>query len=292
MKSTFSTVLITGSSKGLGYALVKVGLAQGYNVIACSRAPDTITIEHSKLLKLKLDVTDVKSVETAFKDAKRRFGNVDIVINNAGYGLVGEFESYNIEEMHRQMNVNFWGVAYITKEALNLMRESGKGGRILQISSVAGYYPSPCLSMYNASKFAVEGLSQTIMRELDPNWNIAITIVQPGGMQTEWASSNMQWAKPHPAYENDRSWRPFWENYHGCEETDPNKAAELLYSIAKLDRPPQKLVLGHDSLELIRKQHQDIGEELESNVALSTSVAKDDFDPASVETLRQNLQSM
>ncbi|EPY52226.1 short chain dehydrogenase [Schizosaccharomyces cryophilus OY26] len=289
---TFSTVLVTGASAGLGFALVTVGLAQGYNVVACSRAPESINVEHSNLLKLKVNVADVNSVESAFKSAQRHFGNIGIVINNAGYGLVGEFESYTIEEMHRQMNVNFWGVTYVTKEALNYMRESGKGGRILQISSVAGYYPSPCLSMYNASKFAVEGLSQTIMRELDESWNIAITIVQPGGMQTEWAASNMQWSKPHPAYENDKSWRPIWENYHGSEETDPIKAANLLYTIARLDKPPQKLVLGHDSLELIRKQHQDIGQELEKNVALSTSVARDNFDPGSVKILRENLQSM
>ncbi|WBW70832.1 short chain dehydrogenase [Schizosaccharomyces osmophilus] len=292
MKSTISTVLVTGASRGLGFALITVGLAQGYNVVACSRAPESINIEHSNLLKLKVNVTDIDSVERAFKSAQRIFGNINIVINNAGYGLAGEFESYTIEEMHRQMDVNFWGVTYVTKEALNYMRESGTGGRILQISSVAGYYPSPCLSMYNASKFAIEGLSQTIMRELDQSWNIAITIVQPGGMQTEWAASNMQWSKAHPAYENDQSWRPFWKNYHGSEETDPNKAANLLYTIAQLDKPPQKLVLGYDSLELIRKQHQDIKQELEKNVALSTSVTRDDFDPDTVEILRQNLQSM
>ncbi|EEB07065.1 short chain dehydrogenase [Schizosaccharomyces japonicus yFS275] len=291
--STALVLFVTGCSTGLGLALVKVGVEKGYKVIACSRTPESVNVNGnaSNLLKLKVDVTNTKSVESAFQEAIKVFGSVDIVVNNAGYGLVGEFESYTQEEMHKQMDVNFWGSVNVTKKALEIMRPKGFG-RILQISSVAGYYPSPALSLYNASKFALEGFSQTVMRELDPSWNIFITVVEPGGMQTEWANKNMSWSKAHPAYTKSTpggQWREFWKTYHGSEETDPYKAACLLLRLVNQSKPPAKFILGHDSLELIKKQHSDISKEMAQYENLSKQATRDDFDYSNVENLKAAL---
>ena len=207
-------------------------LQQGDRLVATARNVSTLAhltglAAHGddQLLITKLDVTKQEDVDEAFAKAVKQFGRVDVVVNNAGYGLFGELESLSDEQIQSQLDVNLWGVLRVTRAALKVFRENQQpiGGRLIQISSVGGFHAVPCLSVYNArytqisrfrfrhsflpsslsnascSKFAVEGLSEAVSKELNPEWNIKVTIVQPGGFSTDWSRS-LTTSQPHPAY--------------------------------------------------------------------------------------------
>jgi NAD(P)-dependent dehydrogenase (short-subunit alcohol dehydrogenase family) len=142
-----------------------------------------------------LDVTSQESVDKAFEKAVGQFKTIDVVVNNAGYGLNGEFESLSERQIRQQLEINLFGLMKVTKKALEHMRESKKGGVIQQVTSIGGQVGVPLYTSYCASKWAVEGFTEALSKELKPEWNIKLTCVEPGGFRTAWAGGSMEFAE-------------------------------------------------------------------------------------------------
>ena len=165
-------------------------LAQSDVAIATARDTSGLKFENTNsanYMALRLDVTDKASIESAFLTAIHKYGRIDVVVNNAGYGLTGVFEAYSEEQIRRQMEVNFFGVLDVTRIALQTMRtQSPPGGMIQQVSSIGGQRGFDGASLYNASKWAVEGFSEAVAQEMRPEWKIKFCIIEPGGFRTDW----------------------------------------------------------------------------------------------------------
>ncbi|KAI0328382.1 NAD(P)-binding protein [Cubamyces sp. BRFM 1775] len=259
---------ITGTSTGFGRALTEVVLAKGETVVATARTPSVLAdlvaqYPSDRLLALKLDITQPSEVAEAFERAREAFGRIDVVVNNAGCGHAGEFESMDDEMGRAIMETNFWGTVNVTRQALKFFREvnpKGHGGRLLQNSSVLGVVGKPAFSFYIASKFALEGLTESLAQELDPAWNIKVTLIEPG-----WFRTNMkevaQWTQPHPAYQNPElpisRLRASWESFV-CPG-DAHKGAEAFYKIAALPDPPLHFPLGEDAVAQIQAKLDEFG---------------------------------
>lgn len=179
--------LITGTSTGFGHDLVEEVLRQGDIAIATARKPASLQFDNttaSNYMALELDVTDPKSIKKAFAQVAQAFGRIDVVVNNAGYGLTGCFEEYTDEQIRKQMEVNFFGLLNVTREAVFMMRtQEPKGGVIQQTTSVGGQRGAACFSIYAASKWAVEGFTESMSKELKPEWGIKFTCIEPGGFR-------------------------------------------------------------------------------------------------------------
>lgn len=174
--------LITGTSSGFGRALVETILAKGEIVVATLRKPEALKdlsdkYDQSKLLVLKLDVTNSQDIDNVFIKIKEAYNRLDVVVNNAGRGIVGEFEATTEEDGKSLFDINFWGPIEITKKAIDFFRSVNKpsGGRILNIASMAGYNAGPGMAIYSATKHALVGVSESIARELNPAWNIKVS---------------------------------------------------------------------------------------------------------------------
>ncbi|OBZ80061.1 hypothetical protein A0H81_01386 [Grifola frondosa] len=200
--------LITGTSSGIGLATIKEVLAAGERVAAVTRkasslAPLVAVHPPEDLLVLEFDVGNPNAaVKPLFQSVLAHFGRVDVVVNNAGYGLNGVVEGTTDEQAREQVEVNFWGPVRISREAVRVFRENNIGGRILNISSIGGFLSNPTLAFYSASKFALEGFSEGLHKELDPTWNIKVITIQLGGARTEWGKSNFR-ELPLPLAYND-----------------------------------------------------------------------------------------
>ena len=190
------TILITGTSSGIGKSTVIEFAKKGWNVIATQRNPENETefesFEHVKLFSL--DVTDLKSVTEVFRKVKEEYGAIDVVVNNAGYGVDGAFEAMTDEVIEKQFNTNVFGLMRVTREAIKLMRPLG-GGTIIQISSMGGKITFPLYSIYHATKFAVEGFTESLHYELS-QFNIKLKLVEPGPILTDFYGRSRQFIKP------------------------------------------------------------------------------------------------
>lgn len=203
---------VTGTSSGIGYSLISSILSTpGHRIVVLSRSPSSISLpstsNDSNTLLQPIDLSSSASIAEAFKAALDKFGRVDVVINNAGYSLKpNEFESINEKTSRELFDINYWAPVEITRHAMGIMRDvnpkSGPiGGVIAQISSIGGYQGVAGLAPYNASKFALEGFTEAVSKEVDPDWNIRFAIIEPGGVKTKWASGNMVGDfKQHEAY--------------------------------------------------------------------------------------------
>ncbi|OCH95098.1 NAD(P)-binding protein [Obba rivulosa] len=237
---------ITGASTGFGRAMAELVLRNGDAVVATLRNPEMLVdlsarYPADRLLVLKLDVKNEDEITAAFTKAKEMFGRLDVVFNNAGYGLMAEVESAaGKEESARDIfEVNFWGATHVTQAAVKFFREVNKpgvGGRLLQVSSMSGVEGTPALGFYSATKFALEGISEALAMELDPSWNIKITLIEPGSFITE-GQSKVVTIDPLTAYAKTpaallrSSILALAENPSGA---DPRKAADAFYRLAKL----------------------------------------------------------
>lgn len=166
---------ITGTSTGFGHHYAAKALAEGHKVVATARDSSKLSIEgsnDSNFLAVSLDVTKPEQIDAAFKNAVAKFGRLDVVCNNAGYGLCGPFETLSDEQIRFQMEVNFFGLLNVTRKALEVMRDTNKpsGGLIQQVTSIGGQRGVPTFSVYCASKWAVEGATEAMAQELDPKW--------------------------------------------------------------------------------------------------------------------------
>ncbi|KDQ64701.1 hypothetical protein JAAARDRAFT_52649 [Jaapia argillacea MUCL 33604] len=284
-----STVwFVTGSSSGFGLHIVTEALAAGNRVVATLRNPDVIKYLTSqygadKLLIYQVDVTKPEEVAAAFDATQATFGSLDVVVNNAGYGLISEVEGTPDEEARRQLEVNFWGAVHVTRNALRFFREvnpQGKGGLIFHISSMGGFVGNPASAFYSASKFAMEGFTESIVKDLPPEWNIRNVIIEPGGFKTSFKSSMLSLPQ-HPAYSSPDSPTSQFRGLVGKIEMmgDPIKAARVLLSLAKEPKLPLRIQLGADCWTMVRRKAQKVLEDLEEWEQVSKStIAEGAFD--------------
>jgi NAD(P)-dependent dehydrogenase (short-subunit alcohol dehydrogenase family) len=194
------TVLITGSSSGIGKAAAEEFSARGWNVSATMRSPGSAAVLKAgagTIITPRLDVTDRASIDRAVRETVDRFGSIDVVVNNAGYMLMGPLEAWPEEGLEEQFSTNFFGAVNVIRAALPVMRKAG-GGTVINVSSIGGRIGFPLGSAYHASKFALEGLSDSLRYELRP-LNIRVKVVEPGGIRTDFVKRGLQWTE-HPVY--------------------------------------------------------------------------------------------
>jgi len=191
------TLVVTGASSGIGKATAQYFLKQGWNVVATARNPQKIGAwaQSQRVAALELDVTDEQSVTSAIREAERRFGSIDVILNNAGVGLGGPLEAISDSEWERHFQTNVFGVIRVTRAVLPLFRKQ-QHGTIINMSSVAGRFGLPFLSPYNAGKFAIEGLTESLRFELRP-LGIKVKLIEPGGIKTTFEPQFVS----HKAYE-------------------------------------------------------------------------------------------
>ncbi|KAK3994180.1 hypothetical protein QBC44DRAFT_48328 [Cladorrhinum sp. PSN332] len=277
--------LITGCSSGIGRALANlVASKPEHRLIATARNPNDLSYlpeSSPNILKLALDVTSPESINTAFSAAAEHFGkdfHLDVVINNAGYSLSGDTESATEEETHKEIETLFFGTARVTTRAIEVMRqhETHRGGVIFNISSLAGQLGFPGHAYYHAGKWAVEGLTESVAREVHPDWNINFCIVEPSGVKTSFEGHSKANTKPHPAYSADTMPSRVLEKYvqmgikSGVGMLEPDAVAEAIYNVATRRQPiPLRLPLGPVAWKMIKSKHEAALKELESVKELS-----------------------
>jgi NAD(P)-dependent dehydrogenase (short-subunit alcohol dehydrogenase family) len=250
---------VTGSSRGLGKSLVRAAAEAGHRVIATARTP--VEAQSDRIIPLALDVTDASAAKRAIAAAVERVGRIDVVVNNAGQGFFGAFEEMTADEFAAQVAINFTGVVNVTRAALPVLRRQ-RSGHIIQISSVGGRIGAPGLSAYQASKFAVEGLSEVLWHELKP-LGIKVTIVEPGGFRTDWAGASMAWAEPIEDYGAVRAFRESVAKRAGGEPGDPDRAARAIVELATMADPPLRQPLGTDAYTYLKLGYESNLAELE-----------------------------
>lgn len=242
--------LITGSSRGLGREIAVAALAAGHEVMATARDPhaldDLVAAHGNRIRAARLDVTDADAAERVVTDTVAAFGRLDVVVNNAGQGDRASLEDTTLEAFRRQIDTNFYGTVYLSKAAVPVLRRQGSG-HIIQISSLGGRIASPGMSAYQSAKWAVGGFSEVLATEVAP-LGIKVTVLEPGGMRTDWAGSSMHIAPVSKPYEPTvgaavEAMRNFTQTAHG----DPEKVAQVVLEIAHLDDPPLRLLLGKDA---------------------------------------------
>ena len=262
---TTPTWFITGASSGFGLAFTQYALARGYNVVATARnlaklekieAPSS-----SQMLIHKLDVTAAGDAERAVASALKRFGRVDVLINNAGYGIVGALEETSDSELRAQMETNFFGAINVTKAVLPTMRTQ-RAGAIVNISSLGGQLSFGGFSAYSASKFALEGMSEALAAELAA-FGIKVMIVEPGAFRTGFASDAMRHMPMMDAYRDViGGTRDFAHGMNGTQEGDPAKAALAIDTALRSNRTPLRLQLGTDAVSSIRAHAEQLLKDL------------------------------
>ena len=242
---------ITGASRGFGRAFAEAALKRGDKVAATARdlsALDGLKEYGDVFLPLQLEVTDRPASMQAVKEAHRHFGRLDVVVNNAGYGHFGFFEEVTEEEARAQLETNVFGVIAVTQAALPLMREQG-GGHIVQISSIGGVAAFTSLSMYHASKWALEGMSEALAQEVAP-FGIKVTLVEPGGYSTDWAGSSAARSQPLPIYDEAR--KAMAERRSGTAPGDPTAAAAALLQVVDEEDPPLRVIFGAQGYDTVQ----------------------------------------
>ncbi|MFE1962040.1 oxidoreductase [Streptomyces sp. NPDC059479] len=245
---------ITGSSRGLGRAIAEAALAAGHRVVATARKPDQLDdLVHTygeQVRAVALDVTDADAARAAVKGAVETFGRLDVVVNNAGYGDMAAIEDVTDADFRAQIDTNFYGVYYVTKAAVPILREQGSG-HIVQISSSGGRMTTPGLGAYQSAKWAVAGFSEVLSRELAP-LGVRVTVIEPGGLRTDWAGSSMTIPEISEPYRQTVG--PMAEmvrSMDGRQTGDPAKAAQVILGLPDLDEPPVHLLLGSDAYRYV-----------------------------------------
>lgn len=276
--------LITGTSTGFGEELVKVVLKNGDHVVATARNSSKLSFEganDSNSLLVDLDVTKRDSIDNAFDAAIKKFKRVDVVVNNAGYGLNGPFETLSDKQIRQQMEINFFGLIDVTRKAMETMRDLKTGGVIQQVTSIGGQVGVPSFSSYCASKWAVEGFTEAVSKEVKPEWGIKFTCIEPGGFRTDWAGRSMDFGEiEHPAYDHMNA-RESAGKRHGNQAGDPAKAAQVFYDLAVMKDPPIRCVVGTDAYSMINKKLEGYGESVKKFEKWSNSTDVDGYQAAS-----------
>jgi NAD(P)-dependent dehydrogenase (short-subunit alcohol dehydrogenase family) len=238
------TIFITGASRGFGKIWAEAFLKRGDKVTATARdissLDDLVKQYGDNILPIQLDVNDRDADFAAVKKAKDHFGSIDVLINNAGYGLFGAVEETSEKEARDQMETNFFGLLWLTQAAIPVMREQGHG-HIIQLSSVLGVVTAPILGIYNASKYAVEGLSESLAAEVKA-FGIKISLIEPNGFSTDWGSASAVHSVALPEYDKLKADQQasFTEDFFGRPEATTAAVLKLIDS----ENPPLRLFLG------------------------------------------------
>jgi NAD(P)-dependent dehydrogenase (short-subunit alcohol dehydrogenase family) len=259
---------ITGCSTGFGRELARLVLDRGYRAVITAR--DTGKIQdlargrEDRALALKLDVTDKAQVAEAVRTAEAKFGSIDVLVNNAGYGYVGALEESDEGEARAMMETNFFGLARMIHMVLPGMRRRRHGG-IVNISSIGGLVGFPGVGYYNATKFAVEGLSEALSKEVAP-LGIRVLVVEPGPFRTDWAGRSLKRSSRHiPEYADTAgAFRDRITNGSGKQAGDPVRACEAIIKVLQSDNAPLRLVLGGIALERARIKVDLLRQELDA----------------------------
>lgn len=249
------TVFITGASSGFGRETVKLFHQKGWNVVATMRTPDASFAALDGVLVARLDVTDKASIASAVASAVRQFGGIDVLVNNAGYGTLGALEAAPDAVIREQFEVNFFGLIDVTKAVLPGMRER-RSGVIVNVSSVGGRVTFPFCTLYHATKFAVEGLTESLQYELNP-LGIRLKIVEPGGYKTNFAGRSMgfygagdvtEYAAPYANFVGRLGQWPMSENI--------GEVADVIFSAATDGSEKLRYPVGHDAAPLLETRLQ------------------------------------
>lgn len=250
--------LITGVSGGLGRALALAAANAGAKVYGTLRKPEQIeafeALIPGSLYGLIMDVRDSQTIEKGLQMIIEREGRIDVLVNNAGYGLFGAIEEVNLSESRDQMETNFFGALQLTQGVLPIMRKQ-ESGNIVQISSIAGFRGTEGLGIYNASKFALEGFSQALAKEVAP-FGISVTLVEPGPFRTEWGgNSSIRSKKVMDEYSETAGMRVrVIQGYSGTQPGDPAKAAQVILEAIGSPNPPLHLPLGDMAIDGFREK--------------------------------------
>ncbi|KAI1651955.1 NAD(P)-binding protein [Daldinia loculata] len=286
---------ITGCSSGIGQSLAQFITQTSNRVVATARKLSALSSlpTNDRVLKLELDVTSIPSIEAALQATVEKFGRIDVVVNNAGYTLVGDTEGAEDQESRAVLDTNFWGMVDVTKRALGIMRDVNpktgqQGGVILNLSSMGGWSGYPACSFYHASKFAMEGWTEAVAKELPASWNIHLCNIEPGGVKTNYVTSSLKhMAKRHPAYADPNYPTNVLLAYMLNEEhrslwSEPSALAAAMYQVvSRGQRIPIRVPLGADSWGMIAKDLEDTKKDLDDLKEISLSVG----DPKQLEAI-------
>jgi len=279
--STTSKVwLITGASRGFGALIARDALLRGDRVVATARNPQTVIDalgEQPNLLALKLDVTSEADAQAAARQAVARFGRIDVLVNNAGYGLLGGVEEASADEVKKQFDTNVFGLLHVTRAVLPTLRTQGSG-HVINISSIGGYASHQGWGIYCATKFAVEALTEALHAELAP-LGIRASVVEPGFFRTDFlnADSVVSTANRIAQYADSVGvMRTMMAGANHKQPGDPAKLATAILKLADDANPPLRLALGSDTVARIRQKNQSVDAELQQWLAVSTSTDHDD----------------
>ncbi|APO67330.1 short-chain dehydrogenase protein [Rhizobium gallicum] len=273
---------ITGASRGFGALMTKEALAAGDAVVATARNPKSVTDkfgDHPNLVAVALDVTNEGQAKEAAANAVERFGRIDVLANNAGYGLLGAVEEATAEEVERLYATNVFGLLKVTRAVLPYMRRQ-RSGHILNFSSIGGYFGYPGWGVYGSTKFAVEGLSESLAAELEP-FGIKVTIVEPGFFRTDFLADNSLAVSPAsiPDYVGTPAgnMRDFAADANHAQPGDPARLAAGIITLANAASPPLRMPFGSDTVAKIEEQNASVAKELAEwrELAVSTDFQAD-----------------
>ena len=246
---------ITGTSKGFGRVWAEAALARGDRVAATARNVKTLTplVERyrDQVAAITLDVTDKVAVSAAITEAYVRFGRLDVVVNNAGYGLFGAIEEVSEAEAREQIETNLFGALWVTQAALPIMRAQGSG-HIIQVSSIGGVNAFPTVGLYHASKWGLEGFSQSLAAEV-AGFGIKVTVVEPGGFATDWGGPSAKRATQMPAYDGARAAMATFRSNN--VPGDPDATGPAILKVVDAKNPPLRVFFGSGGLPLTRAEY-------------------------------------
>lgn len=270
---------ITGASRGLGRSLTEAALVAGNKVVATARNIDTLNDLVKKypgrVHPITLDVTDYDKINKAVVYAIDTFGRIDVLVNNAGFGIIGAAEAFTDDQVRSQLETNFNAPIQITRAVLPYMRKQ-RSGRILQISSVGGRVGNAGLSIYQAAKFGLGGFSEALAKEVAP-LGIYVTSVEPGGFRTDWAGASMTYAPDVEGYDETVGKRTAYFKGGGFVPVgDPEKAAKVMIDLANNPEPPVHLVLGSEAIALLKHADEVRNQEMEKWLPVSLSTDHQD----------------
>jgi NAD(P)-dependent dehydrogenase (short-subunit alcohol dehydrogenase family) len=275
--------LVSGVSSGLGQALLELVASRGDVVIGTVRKNadrERLAALGPNVVPLHVDLVDPASmIEAEARRAIDSVGGLDVLVNNAGYGLVGAVEESSEDEARHQMETNFWGAWKLLRAALPALRASSRA-RIINVSSVAGFSGVPGMGLYNASKFALEGLSAALRLEL-AGFGIGVTIVEPGALRTDWAGTGLKKSvNEMPDYAGSTGqMRSRVSAMSGQQSGDPRRAAAAIVQLVEASEPPLRLPLGNDAVKMARRVLAATSTELDTWMDLSESIGFDESTP-------------
>jgi NAD(P)-dependent dehydrogenase (short-subunit alcohol dehydrogenase family) len=279
MSETSKVWFVTGATRGIGAEIVRAALAAGHRVVATGR--DVAPIEKrfgasDRLLALSLDVTDEARSQEAVRRAVERFGRVDVLVNNAGYGQLGVFEEVDPARVETQFSTNVIGLFHVTRAVLPVMRAQ-RSGRILNVSSIGGLVGFVGASVYCASKFAVEGFSESLAMEVAP-FGIQVSIIEPGYFRTDFLeSTSIRYGdRAIEEYaEVNAATRAYYQDRNGLQEGDPVKLAAALLRVAEAETLPMRFLVGADAVGLAERKVESLARDIETWRSVSVATGFD-----------------